>query len=48
MESMSSLLAPNAIAVVGASQRLGRGSKVISNLRNAGFKGRDFCGQSPL
>jgi hypothetical protein len=28
MESMSSLLAPKAIAVVGASQRLGRGSKV--------------------
>ncbi len=43
MESMSSLLAPNAIAVVGASQRLGRGSKVISNLRNAGFKGKIFA-----
>ena len=43
MESMSSLLAPNAIAVVGASQRLGRGSKVISNLRNAGFKGEIFA-----
>ena len=43
MESMSSLLAPNAIAVVGASQRLGRGSKVISNLRTAGFKGEIFA-----
>jgi acetate---CoA ligase (ADP-forming) len=43
MESMSSLLAPDAIAVVGASQRLGRGSKVISNLRNAGFKGEIFA-----
>jgi acyl-CoA synthetase (NDP forming) len=43
MKSMSSLLAPNAIAVVGASQRLGRGSKVISNLQKAGFKGEIFA-----
>jgi acetyltransferase len=39
MESMSSLLAPKAIAVVGASQRRGRGTNVIANLQKGGFAG---------
>jgi acetyltransferase len=37
--AMASLLNPKAVAVVGASQRAGRGSAVIANLRDAGFKG---------
>ena len=37
MESMRSLLDPKAIAVVGASQRGGRGANVIANLRDCGF-----------
>jgi len=37
--AMASLLNPQAIAVVGASQRPGRGSAVIASLRDAGFKG---------
>jgi acetate---CoA ligase (ADP-forming) len=43
MESMSSLLAPKAIAVVGASQRRGRGTNVIANLDRAGFAGDIFA-----
>ena len=43
MESMSSLLAPKAIAVVGASQRRGRGSNVVANLKKGGFKGDIFA-----
>src|SRR5262249_22499289 len=39
MDSMSALLAPRAIAVVGASQRRGRGTNVIANLRDNGFPG---------
>ena len=42
MNPMKSLLAPQAIAVVGASQRGGRGASVIANLRDCGFSGRDF------
>src|SRR5882672_9948419 len=43
MNSMRSLLAPRAIAVVGASQRRGRGNGVVTNLRDAGFAGEIFA-----
>jgi acyl-CoA synthetase (NDP forming) len=39
MNAMRALLDPKAIAVVGASPRPGPGSRVIANLRDAGFKG---------
>lgn len=37
--SLKPLLAPRSIAVVGASQRGGRGANVIANLRDNGFAG---------
>lgn len=43
MESIAKLLAPKSIAVVGASQRRGRGSNVIANLQGNGFKGEIFA-----
>src|SRR6185295_7587646 len=43
MQSMRALLDPKAIAVVGASQQPGRGTSVIANLRDAGFKGGIFA-----
>src|SRR5712692_177351 len=43
MEAMRSLLDPEAIAVVGASQRGGRGANVIANLRDCGFAGEIFA-----
>ncbi len=43
MASMRSLLDPRAIAVVGASQRRGRGTSVIANLRDCGFAGEIFA-----
>jgi acetate---CoA ligase (ADP-forming) len=43
MESMRSLLDPRAVAVVGASQRRGRGTNVIANLRDCGFAGEIFA-----
>ena len=36
---MRALLNPRAVAVVGASQRPGRGTSILANLRDAGFKG---------
>ena len=39
MNAMRALLDPKAIAVVGASPRPGPSSRVIANLRDAGFKG---------
>ena len=39
MDSMRSLLDPKAVAVVGASQRRGRGTSVVANLRDCGFDG---------
>ena len=39
MDSIKSLLNPRSIAVVGASQRPGRGTGVVANLRDAGFDG---------
>src|SRR5438128_4481715 len=42
MDAMRALLDPKAIAVVGASQRGGRGTNVITNLRDHGFKGEIF------
>jgi acyl-CoA synthetase (NDP forming) len=39
MKAIGALLDPKAIAVVGASPRPGPGSRVIANLRDAGFKG---------
>lgn len=39
MTPMKSLLAPQSIAIVGASQRGGRGASVIANLRDCGFAG---------
>src|SRR5262249_4836967 len=39
MEAMPSLLNPNAIAVVGASQRQGRGTRILSNGQTAESKG---------
>ena len=41
--AMASLLNPKAIAVVGASQRPGRGTSVIANLRDAKFTGDVFA-----
>ncbi len=41
--SLRALLDPKAIAVVGASPRPGPGSRVIANLRDAGFKGGIFA-----
>ena len=43
MTSMSSLLDPKAVAVVGASQRRSRGTSVLMNLIEAGFKGEVFA-----
>ncbi|MPZ40862.1 MAG: hypothetical protein GEU95_22980 [Rhizobiales bacterium] len=43
MKGMRALLDPKAIAVVGASPRPGPGSRVIANLRDAGFKGAIFA-----
>jgi acetyltransferase len=40
---MPQLLQPKALAVVGASQRGGRGTNVISNLRNCGYGGEIFA-----
>src|SRR5689334_13156512 len=39
MQAMRALLDPKAIAVVGASQKPGRGTSVVANLRDAGFGG---------
>jgi acetate---CoA ligase (ADP-forming) len=41
--SIRSLLAPKGIAVVGASQRPGRGTGVVANLKAAGFAGEIFA-----
>lgn len=43
MQPMRSLLDPKAIAVVGASQRPGRGTSVVVNLRDAKFQGGIFA-----
>jgi acetyltransferase len=43
MQSMSSLLDPKAVAVVGASQRRSRGTSVMANLRDSGFKGEIYA-----
>src|SRR5437762_180799 len=43
MQSMRALLNPKAIAVIGASQRPGRGTSVIANLRDSGFKGEVYA-----
>ena len=43
MEPMKALLEPRAIAVVGASQKRGRGTGVVANLRDCGFKGDIFA-----
>ncbi len=43
MQSMQALLSPKAIAVIGASQQPGRGTSVVANLRDAGFKGEVFA-----
>src|SRR3982075_3106704 len=43
MEAMRSRLDPKAVAVVGASQRRGRGTNVIANLRDCGFAGEIFA-----
>lgn len=43
MHAMRLLLDPKAIAVVGASQRPGRGSYVIANLRDCEFTGEIFA-----
>jgi acyl-CoA synthetase (NDP forming) len=40
---MPQLLQPKAIAVIGASQRGGRGTNVIANLRNCGYGGEIFA-----
>ena len=42
MNSMSKLLEPASIAVVGASQKGGRGARVLINLRELGFTGDVF------
>src|SRR5262249_34081368 len=43
MDAIRSLLDPKAIAVVGASQRRGRGTNVVANLRDCGFAGEIFA-----
>src|SRR5258705_441091 len=43
MKAMRSLLDPKAVAVVGASQRRGRGTNVVANLRDCGFAGEIFA-----
>src|SRR5262245_48550729 len=43
MEAIATLLAPKGIAVVGASQRPGRGTSVVANLKNTGFQGSIFA-----
>ncbi len=43
MAAMPQLLHPKAIAVVGASQRGGRGANVIANLTDCGFAGDIFA-----
>jgi acetate---CoA ligase (ADP-forming) len=43
MTSMSSLLDPKAVAVVGASQRQSRGTSVLLNLVEAGFAGEVYA-----
>src|SRR4051794_35622744 len=43
MNSLRALLEPTSIAVVGASQRPGPGTRVISNLQSAGFQGEIFA-----
>ena len=43
MAAMPQLLHPKAIAVVGASQRGGRGTNVITNLRDCGYGGEIFA-----
>lgn len=40
---MDSLMRPGSIAVVGASQRASRGTRVVANLRNTGFAGDVFA-----
>ncbi len=44
LSALHSLLEPKAVAVVGASQRPGRGSQVIANLSGCGFAGGLFAG----
>src|SRR5262249_13825428 len=46
MAAMPRLLHPKTIAVVGASQRGGRGTNVIVNLRDCGFAG-EICAVNP-
>ena len=41
--ALPQLLTPKAIAVIGASQRGGRGTNVIANLRDCGFAGGIFA-----
>jgi acetate---CoA ligase (ADP-forming) len=43
MNSLRALLDPRSIAVVGASPRPGTGSRVIGNLRDAGFAGAIYA-----
>ena len=43
MEAIATLLSPKCIAVVGASQRPGRGRGVIANLQSVGFQGSIFA-----
>jgi acetate---CoA ligase (ADP-forming) len=43
MDTMRSLLDPKTVAVVGASQRRGRGTSVVANLRDCGFAGEIFA-----
>src|SRR5262245_25627544 len=43
MNAIRALLDAKSIAVLGASQRSGRGSSVIANLRDAGFAGAIFA-----
>jgi acetyltransferase len=43
MNSMPKLLNPTSIAVVGASQNRGRGTRVLINLRDLGFAGDVFA-----
>src|SRR6185436_16758541 len=39
---LSPLMRPRSVAVVGASQRMGRGTRVIANLQQFGYAGRIF------
>ena len=39
---LTPLMRPRSIAVIGASQRMGRATRVVKNLKAFGYRGRIF------